>query len=351
MQQKLLIIFLFTSTLCFSQTKEEQLRYKAAFDELLAMLNGEQPYSFKRAVYLSENAYYKGKWNYQEYCDEINQICDYIKKTIRERGLQNYKTAGNWGAYHYMFEPNEMNNEVTYTYNYDDFLSKKDWTSRFVRKLMQTKKGNCVSLPYFYKILCEELGYHAYLAQAPMHFYITHQDEGGKWVNLEATSGSFSRSSFIMESFEITAEQIASKIYMMPLNNKETISICISDLMRNYKHEFGTDILMLSMVENTLAYVPNNFHLLIFQGDCYYDMAKREYQSQDRDNYLVKLYEEKCKAADKKIATLHYKNVSPEWYKNKIVSAVTTDKELSDRMLEDRIRWANERKQQLNNTK
>jgi hypothetical protein len=43
-----------------------------------------------------------------------------------------------------------------YTYDFEDPLGKKDWTKMFVTKLLKTRKGNCHSLPYLYKILADD---------------------------------------------------------------------------------------------------------------------------------------------------------------------------------------------------
>jgi hypothetical protein len=69
-------------------------------------------------------------------------------------------------------------------YDFHDYRGEGDYRQQFVTKLLQTNTGQCHSLPLLYKILAEEMGVKAYLAFAPNHSYIRHQDEQGRWYNL-----------------------------------------------------------------------------------------------------------------------------------------------------------------------
>jgi hypothetical protein len=67
----------------------------------------------------------------------------------------------------YLKEPNALNNHQPYAYDFEDFSGQKDFSKMFVTKLLRTKKGNCLSFPLLYEILCDELGAKSYLALAP----------------------------------------------------------------------------------------------------------------------------------------------------------------------------------------
>ncbi|MEM9392207.1 MAG: hypothetical protein AAGA02_17140, partial [Bacteroidota bacterium] len=66
---KQLIMILFACSLaCPAQSQDEELHkqhYLEAYQELQAMLNEEKPLSFKRAVYLTENAYLENSLDYE----------------------------------------------------------------------------------------------------------------------------------------------------------------------------------------------------------------------------------------------------------------------------------------------
>lgn len=129
---------------------------------------------------------------------------------------------------------------------------------------------------------------------------------------------------------------------MTPRTDKEAVAMCISDLLHSYRQEFGTDILMLSIIENTLAYIPDNYSLLLMKYEFYYKLAKEEFLSKDRDDNLLKSYESGYKAADKELAALHYEDVSQEWYEKKTVSTTTENRAIAEEMLEHRTKTVKE---------
>ncbi len=55
------------------------------------MLKGQKPIDFKRAVFVTENAYYKGTLNYQTFCNSISATGQQLKALIKQRGLESLK--------------------------------------------------------------------------------------------------------------------------------------------------------------------------------------------------------------------------------------------------------------------
>lgn len=156
------------------------------------------------------------------------------------------------------------NDNFPYTYDYENFMGDNDFMSFTVSNLLKTHKGNCHSLPYFYKILANELNVEAFLATAPMHIFIKHKDEKGNWWNLEMTSGTFSRTSFLIESFNISDAGIMSGLYLKPLDEKESIALCILDLLSYYEKAFGvySDKFVFTCYQKGIEYYPNsNFQI------------------------------------------------------------------------------------------
>jgi hypothetical protein len=330
MKLKLIFIFLFCTSFCFSQIpdKENKLKFKAAFDEMLQMVKGERKINFKRAVFLAENAYLGNKLSYKDYCAEIDRIAVGLRKLIEINGNIQYKTAGNWATHIYLTQPMPLNNNERYGYNYDDFMCRKDFTSGFLTTFMRTKKGNCHSMPLFFKIVSEELGSPAYIALAPLHSYIMHPSEFGGWTNVETTNGTFPDSRDVMRIFEITPEQLKSGIYMSPLNSKESIAHCIAALFTYYQHKYKTDYLLLSMVETALVYVPNFCGLLLMKYHSYFDMIEYEYETRKPNMQLVKRYEKKYREAEKKFLDMGWIPHTEDWYKTKLDNVTALGKRL-----------------------
>lgn len=237
-----------------------QKHFDIAIGEIEQMLKGEKMLNFKRAVYLVENAYYEGKVSWEDYNNEILRIKPILDKMIDDRNLRQYKTAGNWAIFTYMSDSIPENNFNPYQYDFEGFMSDSDRESYMVSRLLKTKKGNCRALPYFYKILADEVGVEAFIAIAPMHCYVKHRDEQGNWWNLEMTTGSFSRSSFIMETFNVSETAIKSGLFMKSLSDEESVAYCIYDLLSYYEDKTGrySDDFIKRCYEIGLQYYPNS---------------------------------------------------------------------------------------------
>ncbi len=79
-----------------------QKYFDIAINEIDQMLKGEKPLSFKRTVFLVENAYYGGTISWEEYNNEILRIKPILDKMVDNRNLRQYKTAGNWAVFTFM---------------------------------------------------------------------------------------------------------------------------------------------------------------------------------------------------------------------------------------------------------
>jgi len=306
--------------------------YQVALDEITQMLDGKKPLSFKRAVFLTENAYYGGKLSWIDFCAEIDRIKAIIQKMIIAKGVQQYKTAGNWAIFSYMTESIPENGFAPYQYDFENFMGDKDFESFMVSTLLRTKKGNCHSLPYLYKILAEEVNVEAFIALAPMHCYIKHKDEKAQWWNLELTSGTFSRTSFIIESFNVSDAGIESGLYMKPLTIKESIAQCLDDLLAY--HDKQTGIYYGDFVKRAytagLKANPNSLLQLVKYDNEKYEldnaMEKRglsDYRKIGAYPELVAL-EKKIKATQADITNMGYSRLTPEQYKEKVLGIKNT---------------------------
>ncbi len=90
----------------------------------------------------------------------------------------------------YLLSPG--NNYMPFIYNFDSTYETEDWTNQFVCKVMETHRGQCRSLPMYYRILAEAINAEAYIAHAPLHSFIRYRDDDNlfpeDWVNVEVAS-------------------------------------------------------------------------------------------------------------------------------------------------------------------
>lgn len=311
------------------QTSDPKRFYQDAFAEQLKMLTGQKPLDFKRAVFVTENAYNEGKLNYPDFCNNIFVIQQHLKTLIQQRGLERFKTAGNWAVFSYMTDSLPINDFKPYVYDFDDFMGEKDYTKMFVTKLMKTKSGNCHSMPTLYKILCEEIGANASLALAPNHLYIKHIDERGQWTNIELTNGGFPRDQWIIKEMAITVEAIKSGAYMTPLSQKESIAMTMFDLANGYESQYGYDEFVLTVTDKALSYFPKCIPLLMIKANYYRHEAEIKKRNLNVNMQSLKDIYALYKKTVAQIDALGYKEMPAEQYEEWIKSV---EKEKSKRL-------------------
>ena len=206
------------------QIETQSSLYNAAFLEISDMLDGKQPLSIKRAVFLAEWAYLDGELDYEEFCKTIDNAADFVKRFIRANQMEKYKTAKNMALIEYFFRPYSGNGHKPFTYNFSDIEGTEDFTQQFFRKVMQTHEGQCRSLPMYYRVLAEAVDADAHIAYAPQHVFIRYRDEDNlfpeDWVNVELTSQQLTPEFWIKENFGISEKAIENKVYLYPLTAK-----------------------------------------------------------------------------------------------------------------------------------
>lgn len=294
--------------------QQQKRLYETAFIEMNNMLSGKKPVNFKEAVFLMENAFSNGSLSYEQFNTEIGSITLRLQQMVKTKHLEQFRTAMNWAVFKFMTDSIKENKFTPYSYDFDNFMPDKDPSVGFVTKLLRTNKGNCNSLPFLYKILAEEGGANAFLALAPIHCYIKHKDENGKWVNLEMTSGSFARDEWIMEETGVTVEQIKSGIYMNALSQKESIALVMKELAANYQFQFGAGVFDLKVCETALLYFPVSVNLLMVKFEHYRKILLKAREQQQ--SKMIALANNVLAEIDKKFIELGYRNSSDEEYKN-----------------------------------
>lgn len=298
--------------------------YECAYQEYLDMLEGRKPLDFKRAVFIYENTYLKGTLNYDEFSNHFADLAEKLKTFINKKGISAYKTAGQYAIFSYMYESSYLNNNQIFKYDFNDFMGDEDWTNMFVTKVMRTKTGNCHGLPYYYKILSNELGAESYLAIAPNHMYIKHIDEKGKWVNIELTNGHVSSDAWMISSMGISAEAIKKGIYMDALTEKQSIALCLWDLAMGYERDHGYDEFVLKCCNTVIKHYPTSITALMTKQNCLQTIGKRQQEEAKKKGIettpeMEKIHKEYL-ALNKQIEELGYREMPQELYEQWIKS-------------------------------
>jgi hypothetical protein len=220
---------------------EGHYRFENAYQMIEDMLTDKRPLDFAESVFAVENCMYDGKLDHSAYKKELNRITNGVKQMVAsgEITAPTHDVALNYAIYVFFTKPCPLNRFHPYEYDKISLMEDAGLTGGMVTHLLKTNMGTCHSLPYLYKIIANKVGAKAYIALAPLHLYIRHQDANGNWWNYETTAGNFSRTSFIKENFYVNDNAIRSGLYMTNLSDKETIVQCLYDLLCVYERKTG----------------------------------------------------------------------------------------------------------------
>lgn len=256
----------------------DEILYAKAFEEMKHMLHDSIPLDFKRAVFLTEDAYLGGVFDYAQFCGVIEYYGFLINSFMQVNQLDynspDYdNVARNSAIFYFMTDTIFLSEDTVlhypYTYNFDDFDGSKDWSNMFVIKLFDTGEGNCHSMPYLYKILADQIGAKAYLSLAPYHMYIKTYSEKSGWFNTELTSAMFPVDAWISASGYVQLEAIRNGVYMDTLSQKQSIALCLFDLAKGYEKKYGFQktTFIIECLDLALAYYPNYVNAMVYKAE------------------------------------------------------------------------------------
>lgn len=342
MKKFLLIILLFISynQIGFSQSNQEI--YEQAFQDINCMLNKTCSASFKDAVFTVENAYFSDMLDFKTIENEIHLLKVLTVEVMKSRELIYESTdKDNVKKYASLFavmtdtipvllDSNKIFIHNPFQYDFYDVFGQDDWSNMFVSKLLVTKKGNCHSLPYLYKILADEINANAHIAVAPNHFYIKHQNKINGWYNTELTSGIFPNDAWLMASGYIHLDAVVNKLYMEALSEKQMLALNLIDLAKGYEKKLGIHAkseFILKCCDTVLKYYPNYINALILKAETKkkeFDFLMEKHNAQNPADIFI--YPEAQQIFDEmtalyaQIHELGYRKMPEEMYLNWLVS-------------------------------
>ncbi|MDR1199302.1 MAG: hypothetical protein LBK94_09905 [Prevotellaceae bacterium] len=294
-------LFMFTA---YSQTPEKYCF--DAFSEIESMLSGKDSLNFKKAVFITENAYFENQLNEEVFNDFIKFYASFCRGMMESGNIVYKETdveraSAQCAVFVFMTDsiPVETNDGIfihaPFEYNFDDFAGQKEWSNMFVSTLMETKKGNCHSLPFLYKMIMDELKQDAYLSLAPNHIYIKVQNKRAGWYNIELTCGDFPTDAWLMSSGYIHIDALRNGIYMDTLSSKQAVALCLVDLAHGYRAKFGLQngSFILQCCETALSHFPNYINALLLKAEtlaALYKQSTHDLENADLLNQMNELY-------------------------------------------------------------
>lgn len=272
-----ILVISFAGLIAYAQ----QTYYEQAYSNIENMLSGKVNLNFKDAVLFTEYAYYDGKLDIQIINEQYETLLRLINGLSKSNLITYAEKDKDIIVKHAAIfkvltdtilipvDSALIYEHTPYTYDFDDPLGRNDWTKMFVTKLLKTRKGNCHSLPYLYKILADEFKIPCNLAFAPNHIYIKLFSEKTGWYNTELTNGTFPIDAWIMASGYVTIDAIRNSLYMDTLSNKQAVANCLLDLALGYQHKYGKDNpeFVVKCCNTVLQYHPSNANAMLTKAE------------------------------------------------------------------------------------
>jgi hypothetical protein len=286
-------LFLFLLLLNNTLTTSGQ-QYETAFKNINILLQSNQPYSFRQAVYETENVYLDNtldsiKWNAA--CVRISKIAStWLNTAIDSRKHIDSNLFRNQAIYQVLkdtisvvIDSPSIMRYLPFKYNFEDFDGSKDWRNTLVTTLLTSHKGNCHSMPYLYKIIADELGATCWLTLAPNHLYLRNYIPEKGWYNTELTNGSFPTDAMIATANYIPLKAIQGGLYMDTLSNQQSIALCLVDLAQGYERKTHNyyDGFILKCCDTVLKYHATNPNAMLLRAETLKKLYEREKVNKD----------------------------------------------------------------------
>lgn len=199
----------------------------------------------------------------------LDELTSHIKR-MAEAGRTDADTMLAMIAYIYDGSP--WNDGKIFSYDLDDPMGTKV-KNKLLSNYLETRKGNCVSMPMLLIILGQKLDIDVALVRAPQHLFVHFKDETGKIYNIEGIAkGTISNERYKTEHF-ITDQAIENGIYLQSLTRKRAITDMLMTVAQHYreKQDYQNVLLITDLV---LEYDPKSVSAMLSKGNIYWRISQ-----------------------------------------------------------------------------
>ncbi|MBD9597788.1 hypothetical protein IB270_33735 [Ensifer sp. ENS05] len=203
---------------------------------------------------------------------EIDRMADDVKTIVGASASTAEKLEA---LKRYIYKPGPWNNRRPFEYDLTDPLG-DTLANRKLSRYLETRRGNCVTMPILFQLLGERLGLRVTLAEAPLHLFVKYTDNDGKEWNLETTSGGgFTRDIWYRQKLPMTDRAVEIGTYLRPLSREELIATMAAYLVEHYLST-GDYRKATVVADVLLGHYPNSAYLLTKKGTAYYGLLQTE---------------------------------------------------------------------------
>jgi regulator of sirC expression with transglutaminase-like and TPR domain len=176
-----------------------------------------------------------------------------------------------------LYKPGPWNGNRPFSYDLNDPFG-KNRRNKLLATYLQTRKGNCVSMPILVAIIGRRLGLIVTLATAPQHVMAKFADEEGNWWNVEATGGGYKWDSSYERDLDIGALALQNEIYLRPLTPRQSVGVMASTLMEDLAAKKQANDLM-AVADMILAVNPKDTVAMVQKANAYYLQLQERYHA------------------------------------------------------------------------
>lgn len=253
-----------------SSLQQEKEDFNQSALDLERLLKSKTMAVTYKAVFTVEKAFLGNQLSTKQLDSEIEHLASFLKRYALSKGWswEDYNTRQKTLMLLFL-DTMMIGTEIQLPLKYDhnDPYGLVNYSNLFVSKLLQTKTGQCHSLPLLYKILADRINVTAYLCLMPQHSYIRLTDDQGQWYNFETTCGKIVPTAWLVASGFVSSEAIRTKTYMDTLGYSAIVTNAFADLLEGYVRKFGYDEFVLKWSTIALRYNPKDIRCLQWQSN------------------------------------------------------------------------------------
>jgi regulator of sirC expression with transglutaminase-like and TPR domain len=179
----------------------------------------------------------------------------------------------------YVYDPGSWNKNQVFKYDLENNpTGTKNPKAPLLANYLDTRLGNCVSMPILFVVLAQKIGLEASLSTMPLHVFAKFRDEAGAYHNVEATTGGPKKDASYLRDFQVTKEALTNGLYLKSLTRKESVVVMAKEVVFSYLAK-GDLANVHAVSEVLLEYDPKAAEIMVSKGSAYSAEFRQKIQS------------------------------------------------------------------------
>lgn len=176
-----------------------------------------------------------------------------------------------------IYQAGAWNDNRAFAYDMRDPLG-RNINNKLLATYVNTRLGNCVSMPILFLIIADRLGLNVGLATAPHHVFVRYTAADGRAVNLETTSGGHpARDVWYRENMPMTDLAISNGLYMRTLSRRENVAT-MAMVVAEFLYGAGRYEEAIDVAEAIQEHTPRDVQPLLIAAASYGRMFTLEFE-------------------------------------------------------------------------